>query len=169
MPEPGALATLVRLKADVEVDARALDARAAEAAALLARGDGGGSLEREPLIVLAVNLHGYYTALETLLERIARLLDESLPAGPTWHVELVRQMTLELPKVRPAVLPSELAADLHELRKFRHFFRNAYVLELDVERTVEQGRRVERIHPRVEASLRAFVEHLSETIDTLTG
>lgn len=167
MGEPGALATLVRLKAEVDIDARALDARAHEIAALLARE--GAAIGREPLIVLAVNVHGYYTALETLLERVARLFDESIPTGPTWHVDLVRQMTLELPKVRPAVVPSELAADLHELRKFRHFFRNAYVLELDADRTVEQARRVERIHPHLERSLRAFTDHLGATIDALAG
>lgn len=167
MVERGALATLVRLRAEVEIDARALDERARETAALLARGSGGEALDRESLIVLAVNVHGYYTALETLLERIARLLDESVPTGPTWHVDLVRQMSLELPKTRPAVVPSELGADLHELRKFRHFFRNAYVLELEADRTLEQGLRVARVHSQLAASLRAFVGHLSATIDAL--
>lgn len=167
MREPGSLATLVRLKAEVEIDARALDARSREIAELLARRSGATAGGREPLIVLAVNVHGYYTVLETLLERVARLLDESVPGGPTWHVDLIRQMTLELPKVRPAVIPSELVPDFHELRKFRHFFRNAYVLDLDAGRTIEQGRRVERIHAHVEASLSRFVDHLSQTIDAL--
>lgn len=163
MSERAALATIVRLKAEVEIDAQALDARALEATSLLA-----GEMDRAPLIVLAVNIHGYYTALETAFERIARLLDESLPSGPTWHADLVRQMSLEMTKLRPPVISSELLSDLHELRKFRHFFRNAYVLEFDPTQTIEQGRRIERIHPRVQASLRGFVEHLNATIEAIT-
>ena len=96
-------------------------------------------MPRDKTIVLAVNLHAYYTALETALERIARLLDESVPAGPTWHVYLVSQMSTEIPSVRPAVLPGGAGAELHELRKFRHFFRSAYVLELDPARTRAHG------------------------------
>jgi hypothetical protein len=53
---------------------------------------------------VAVRLHHWYTALESLLERIARQFDESLPDGPTSHRDLLRQMAAELPSLRPAVL-----------------------------------------------------------------
>jgi hypothetical protein len=65
--DAGAIARLSRLLADGAVDARALDERQTEIAGLLSRAPAG--LTRSDLLVLAVNLHAYYTALETLLER----------------------------------------------------------------------------------------------------
>ena len=43
-------------------------------------------------------------------------------------------MFLEIPKIRPAVLPSDLRAFLNDLRGFRHVFRHAYEFELDSEK-----------------------------------
>lgn len=168
MADSGGLARLARLKMEIETDLRALDARARDIADLMARELGDAGRAKEQLIVLAAHLHGYYTALETLLERVARLLDESVPAGPAWHVDLLSQMQVELPKLRPAVIPSELAPDLQELRRFRHFFRNAYVLELDPRRTREHGARVQRVHPLLLASLRGLIAHLDAVIRELT-
>jgi hypothetical protein len=81
--------------------------------------------------LVAVNLHGWYTALETALERVARLLDQTVPDGGSWHLDLLAQMRLEVPGVRPAIIPESVMPELHELRKFRHFCRNAYALDLD--------------------------------------
>ncbi|MBM4320703.1 MAG: hypothetical protein FJ125_12290, partial [Deltaproteobacteria bacterium] len=50
---------------------------------------------------LAVELHRYYTALESALERLLRTLDRFVPAGETWHRELLRLASLPLPEVRP--------------------------------------------------------------------
>ena len=43
-------------------------------------------------------------------------------------------MFLEIPKIRPAVLPADLRGFLNDLRGFRHAFRHTYEFELDVEK-----------------------------------
>jgi hypothetical protein len=156
--DAGAIARLSRLLADGAVDARALDERQTEIAGLLSRAPAG--LSRSDLLVLAVNLHAYYTVLETLLERVARLIDEELPAGAAWHRDLALQMTLELPALRPPVVPSAALADLDELRRFRHFFRNAYLLDLDPARVTAHAQRVVSIHQGIAHGIVGLFDHV---------
>ena len=144
------LARLARLRAELDVDLWALDARDAEVREILARW-GEAGLFRAELVLVAVNLHGWYTALETLLERIARLLDDAVPEGPTWHADLLGQAAVELPTLRPAAIPTAALQDLHSLRRFRHFFRNAYVLDLDHALVRAQADILARSHPSVRA------------------
>ena len=58
-------------------------------------------------------------------------LDGGALGGETWHTELLRQMSLDVPDVRPPVLQAETAARLDEYRKFRHRIRNIYATNLD--------------------------------------
>lgn len=165
--ESAFITRLSRLLADGTLEAEALHARHHEIRELLARSQRGGPMTRAELLVLGVNLHAYYTALETLLERIARHVDGDIPSGPSWHRDLVLQMRLELPGVRPAVIPSTALIDLDELRKFRHFFRNAYVLDLDPVRTIEHAQRVENTHPPVAAGIATLFQHVEAVIQSL--
>ncbi|MDN5362434.1 MAG: hypothetical protein PWP70_1481, partial [Moorella sp. (in: firmicutes)] len=48
-----------------------------------------------------------------------------------WHKELLDQMTLEVPGLRPGLLDGKTARNLDELRAFRHVFRNIYGFSLD--------------------------------------
>lgn len=52
----------------------------------------------------ALSLHGFYSGTERLFEWIARQIDSSLPQGVAWHRELLQQMTLNVPDVRPPVI-----------------------------------------------------------------
>ena len=165
--EASAITRLARLREDFDVDVIALDARASEAAQLVKAWP--ESLPRPELVLLAVNLHGYYTALETLLERVARLLDDELPTGPSWHQELLDQMRIQLPGLRPPVIPGECLPELNELRRFRHFFRNAYVLDLDAAKVRRQQQCLAAIHAPLRASLDAFRRYLEATLATLSG
>lgn len=158
--DAGTIARLSRLLADGTEDARALDERREEIGALLKRAAAG--LSREELLVLGVNLHAYYTALETLLERVARLVDEDVPSGATWHRDLLLQMRLELPGLRPALLPEPAIPELDELRKFRHFFRNAYVLDLDPQKMLAHGHRVVAVHEGISRGISVLFRHLED-------
>jgi hypothetical protein len=113
-------------------------------------------------------LHGWYTALETALERIGRLLDQSVPDGEAWHADLIAQMQLEVPGVRPAVIPRNVEAGLRELRRFRHFFRNAYVLDLDPVRVRERAADLSAISGPIIAGLVAIEAHALAVIVKLT-
>ena len=83
---------------------------------------------------VALNLHSFYSALERIFELIALELDGGALGGDAWHTELLRQMSLDLPDVRPAVLRPDTAARLDEYRKFRHRIRNIYATNLDPDR-----------------------------------
>ncbi|MCB9421523.1 MAG: hypothetical protein H6667_17090 [Ardenticatenaceae bacterium] len=79
----------------------------------------------------ALSLHGFYSGTERILEWIARQVDGTLPQGPAWHRELLDQMTLDVPGVRPPVLQKDTAKQLEEYLGFRHVVRNLYTWELD--------------------------------------
>jgi len=165
--DAGAIARLSRLLVDGRVDAKALDERRNEIALLLEREQQGLVLSRSDLLVLGVNLHAYYTALETLLERVARLVDEEVPTGANWHRELLLQMRIQLPGLRPRVVPAEMIPNLDELRKFRHFFRNAYVLDLDSGKTLAHARRVLEVHAPTSQGIAELFRHLEAVVLTL--
>jgi len=167
--DPHVLVRLRRLQAEVLVDANALRERQRETHELAARWDASGQLDRPELFLVAVNLHGWYTAFETVLERIARLLDQSMPSGPSWHVELLEQMRVDIPGLRPALIAPEALGPLHELRKFRHFFRNAYVLEMDPAKVRARARDLEAIAADVANRLAQFERDLAAAVAELVG
>lgn len=170
-PDPASLARITRLLSEIDVESSALDRLHDELKDLRAgwsrQATQQGAVGRATLLVACVDLHGYYTALEALLERVARAIDEDVPTGPSWHTDLVTQMALEVPGLRPAVIPKAAAADLHELRKFRHFFRNVYVLDPDAARVLEHVERVLRVHPALRATVAAFRSHFEQVLTTL--
>jgi hypothetical protein len=157
-----AAATLTRLRRELSEDRDAMAARAAELEA--AR----GRLQERPWTShAALALHGWYTGLEAALERIARTLDGDVPRGDRWHRALLSQTTVEVPGVRPAVIPRELLPELLELLAFRHFFRHAYAASFDPARIAPEMERVERIAPRIEQGLAALDAHLEAAIASL--
>ena len=83
---------------------------------------------------VALNLHSFYSGLERLFELVARHVDGTLPAGGTWHRDLLRIMSREAVDVRPAVIDADAASDLDEFRRFRHLVRNVYTANLLPER-----------------------------------
>jgi hypothetical protein len=118
---------------------------------------------------LAIGLHGWYTGLETALERIARAIDQRVPTGENWHRNLLSQASAEVPGVRPAVLPRWLHVDLGELLEFRHFFRHAYGVNLDLGRLQDNVDRLLRVWPDVAGAFGGFDEFLRATQETLAG
>ena len=97
--------------------------------------EGVDALRRQPdsrpcCAVLAVDLHRWCTAFESTLERIERFFDLA-PAGAEWHGGLLSGALLDVPDVRPPIVSPPMESGLRELLRFRHFFRHAYVVELD--------------------------------------
>lgn len=109
----------------------------------------------------ALNLHAFYAGVEHLCEAVALQLDGSLPQGEAWHRDLLDQMTLDLPGLRPPIISPVVRQALDEYRRFRHVVRNVYADSLDPLRV---GELVERLAP-VWAQLQAEFSALADFLD----
>lgn len=102
----------------------------------------------------ALNLHDFYAGLERVFHHIATTIDNSMPSGSEWHRDLLRQMRMSLPQVRPHVLSGETVKALDEFLRFRHVVRNIYAFEFDPERI---DHLVQRLGPCFEAVQRELL------------
>lgn len=109
---------------------------------------------------VALNLHGFYTGVERILEAIAREVDGSVPAGPHSHRDLLMQMAAELPGRRPAVVSRGCRDCLEEYRAFRHLVRNLYTFSLRPQRLEELVRALPGCLEELRRDLGAFVAFL---------
>lgn len=148
---------LVRLGAEIRRDLAAAKERLVglEQRRMRLHGDGA-----ELASYVALALHAYYTAIETICERISRTFDGGLPSGDRSHQELLEAMTLELPGIRPAVLGEVTMDRLRELLGFRHFVRHAYAVSWRLERLAELTDLAIAAHAQVEVEVNAFLEFL---------
>ena len=108
----------------------------------------------------ALNLHDFYAGLERIFHHVATTVDGSVPAGRDWHRELLRQMSVALPQVRPAVLSAETIKALDEYLRFRHVVRNIYAFEFDPERIERLVQRLRPSFEQVRTELLAFADFL---------
>jgi len=113
----------------------------------------------------ALNLHGFYAGLERLFEIIANGVDQAKPSGPHWHQELLRQMTAEIPAVRPPVLSLETMERLDRYRGFRHVVRNVYTFHFDAEQIDLLVRQLPRTMAQVSQELLAFAHFLAQVAE----
>jgi hypothetical protein len=117
--------------------------------------------ENDPFLdSAALNMHDFYTGLERIFAHIAASIDKSEPTGPDWHRELLRQMTVELPGLRPSVLTADQAADVDEFLRFRHVVRHNYAFALEPQRVERLAGRLPTTFRTVKGSLLAFASLL---------
>jgi hypothetical protein len=109
---------------------------------------------------VALNLHGFYSGLERIFERIASAVDETVPGGANWHQELLSQMAIEIPGVRPAVISISLKEELEAYRGFRHIVRNVYAYHLRPEKIAPLVEQLPEIFGSVEKDITAFAGFL---------
>ena len=64
-------------------------------------------------------LQSGHTAVEEALIRILQTLGEKIPAGESWHAELLNKCATAAPN-RPPILSKELLAAAQQTRAFRH-------------------------------------------------
>lgn len=83
---------------------------------------------------IALNLHDFYSGLERVFRQIGSIIDRSTPASEGWHRDLLNQMCLDLPMIRPRVLSEQTCAALEDFLRFRHVVRNVYAFRLDGDR-----------------------------------
>lgn len=111
----------------------------------------------------SLNLHDVYSGFERMFKQIAATVDGSVPTSAEWHRELLDQMELDLPKVRPPVLTRETIQRLDEYLRFRHVVRNVYTFSFDPERIGRLVNELEGVFEQVKLELSTFAEFL-ETV-----
>jgi uncharacterized protein YutE (UPF0331/DUF86 family) len=75
-------------------------------------------------------LHNLYNGIENIFKSIASVFGNNVDKAE-WHSALLKRMLLEIEDVRPKVISVDLYKKLLEYKNFRHFFRHAYLFELD--------------------------------------
>ena len=102
--------------------------------------------------------------MENLFTRIAANFGNHIDDSTQWHALLLKRMSVEIPDVRPAVISQNTYLMLDELRRFRHLFRNAYVLTFDADKlrlVVRDAVRLETSYPDDIALFQTFLDSLA--------
>jgi hypothetical protein len=110
----------------------------------------------------ALSLHDWYSGLERIMCFIASRLEESTPQGRDWHRELLQQMHLEVPDVRPAVFSKPTVTSLDEYLRFRHVLRNVYSFNLQPERIEALVSGLRETFESVRRDMHAFVSFVRQ-------
>jgi hypothetical protein len=150
---------MVRLAAAVRVEIDRIGAVVGEAEQALADYPAAEPPRRE-LRGIGDIVHDAYTGIERIAEKIAGELGGGVPAGPAWHRQLLEDMTLDLPGLRPPVLAPARAQALDELLRFRHLFRNRYGFELEWRRLRPLLERLPAVWRDTRADLERFLGFL---------
>lgn len=112
---------------------------------------------------VALNLHGFYSGVEQIFEDIARTIDGALPEGGDWHISLLKQMTVEIGDLRPAVIRIETRQHLDEYRGLRHVIRNVYAFNLRPARLSELVDHAPECLQYLTSDLLIFADFLDQT------
>ncbi|HPN30390.1 MAG TPA: antitoxin [bacterium] len=75
-------------------------------------------------------LHNFYNGVENILYNISKVFGNNIDKNQ-WHSDLLKKMIIEVKDIRPQVISEKIYLKLIDYKNFRHFFRNAYLFELD--------------------------------------
>ncbi len=124
--------------------------------------------DNDVLIVIAYHLNNLYNAFENIFQSIAAASENSIDADGRWHAQLLEHMRLDARPLRPAVIDDAAYIALDELRRFRHLFRHAYMVNLDARRLQivwDQAFDLQKIYPE---QLTRFMEFVQTLLDAET-
>lgn len=116
--------------------------------------------DEDYLGTVALNLHSFYTGVERIFREIAQRIDGAIPEGADWHRRLLRQMSAEVPNLRPPVISTETRVALDEYCAFRHVVRNIYTLNLRLERVQHLATTLPQCYQLLKRDLETFCDTL---------
>jgi len=117
----------------------------------------------EQTIVVAYYLHNLYSAFEQVAILVARTFENNIEDRSKWHSLLLRQMTLDIPGIRPNLFCQETYSILNRLRSFRHVFRAAYVITLDsdeIDLLYKKAQKLKLVYPPDLTNFKDFLDTL---------
>lgn len=110
---------------------------------------------------MALNLHSFYSGVERIFKQIAQTIDHSIPETADWHRQLLRQMTADIPDVRPSVIQQKTRMVLDEYCSFRHVVRNIYSINLKLERVQKLAEELPNCFQCLQLDLETFLDLIS--------
>lgn len=119
------------------------------------------------LAALGYTIHNIFNLMENYFLRIAKFFENNVDQDGG-HRNLIDRMALNIPEIRPALLEPEDLPPLHELRSFRHVFRNIYQGQLNEEKLQEVNRGVPDTIARFSVSHTRFMEKLRKVASELS-
>ena len=112
-------------------------------------------------------LHDFYCGVEKIFKKVAARVDQDVPLGEDWHLQLLERMALALSGVRPAVISGETRERLSDYLRFRHLFRNIYGFELRWNRIEELGHGLTEILYALRQDIERFLGFLTSMQENL--
>jgi hypothetical protein len=109
-------------------------------------------------------LHDFYTGIEKIFENIAKEIDQRVPMGEEWHSELLHQMTLDIPGLRPPAISAATEKKLREYLGFRHLFRKRYGFELDWGKMKKLLIKIPQVLSHLEQELEIFFDSITKSL-----
>jgi hypothetical protein len=155
--------TVARLLAELRVDRGALDKLVTRLHGLITRWPVDPESSETADAVLT--LQQAYTAFESMAERIAFAFEGPPARAERWHSDLLENMSLDIPSVRPAVIGPEALAALRHLLGLRRFVRHAYAVTWDVAELRRHSERLLVAHPQLSRDLDRFEALLAALLD----
>lgn len=146
-------ALLIELLSEIETETKLLQAAFAHEKSALVSGDEVAQLVA--CAALGSMVSKIYTKAEDFFSKIAKKIDQDLPSGEGWHIDLLRQMKTATGD-RPAFLSAESFDQFDQLRRFRHFERNSYSSTLSPELIPEKVELVLAAIPNLQRDFAAF-------------
>lgn len=112
--------------------------------------------------VYATLLMDFYTGVERIFQLIGGSMEEELPSGDDWHRQLLRQMSLEMPGIRPAVIDKKFGEKLAQYLKFRHVVRNIYGFQLEKKKYQLLLNELPEIMEILKRKVRTFMQEMEQ-------
>jgi len=104
-----------------------------------------------------------YSGFESIFKNIARTFENNIEQD-TWHKSLLERISLDIEGIRPALLSEESFQCLNELRAFRHFFRNAYGVDIQKEKFKIVADKVVAIQGIFKKEISKFIDFLNQLL-----
>ena len=117
----------------------------------------------------AHHLCRFYNAFEQSALRIAKAFENNIDDSKGWHSTVLGRMFIEIPGVRPAVLPRALKPGLDEIRGFRHVVVHAYDLVIDPDKVRIVACTASGIESRVREAVLSFFDSVAALLRVDSG
>ena len=109
-------------------------------------------------------LHNFYNGVENIFKSIASVYGNKVNKEE-WHSALLKRMILEIEDIRPRVITTELYKKLLEYKNFRHFFRHAYLFELDWNKMKGIVEDFEMNIEQFDSEIKVFLKEIRSTLE----